>query len=598
MEIKTKIALTADWLVSYAGAERVIKELIDLYPNLDLFSVVDFLSDESRTHFQGKRATTTFIQRLPKAETSYQKYLPLMPVAIEQLDVSAYDIVLSSSHAVAKGVLVLWANIIITFKLRTCRSDHTRQEYVMSKQQIGVVGMAVMGRNLALNIESRGYTVSVFNRSREKTEEVIAENPGKKLVPYYTVQEFVESLETPRRILLMVKAGAGTDSAIDSLKPYLDKGDIIIDGGNTFFQDTIRRNRELSAEGFNFIGTGVSGGEEGALKGPSIMPGGQKEAYELVAPILKQIAAVAEDGEPCVTYIGADGAGHYVKMVHNGIEYGDMQLIAEAYALLKGGLALSNEELAKTFTEWNEGELSSYLIDITKDIFTKKDEEGKYLVDVILDEAANKGTGKWTSQSSLDLGEPLSLITESVFARYISSLKDQRVAASKVLSGPQAQPAGDKAEFIEKVRRALYLGKIVSYAQGFSQLRAASDEYNWDLNYGEIAKIFRAGCIIRAQFLQKITDAYAQNAGIANLLLAPYFKQIADDYQQALRDVVAYAVQNGIPVPTFSAAIAYYDSYRSAVLPANLIQAQRDYFGAHTYKRTDKEGVFHTEWLE
>lgn len=337
----------------------------------------------------------------------------------------------------------------------------------MSKQQIGVVGMAVMGRNLALNIESRGYTVSVFNRSREKTEEVIAENPGKKLVPYYTVQEFVESLETPRRILLMVKAGAGTDSAIDSLKPYLDKGDIIIDGGNTFFQDTIRRNRELSAEGFNFIGTGVSGGEEGALKGPSIMPGGQKEAYELVAPILKQIAAVAEDGEPCVTYIGADGAGHYVKMVHNGIEYGDMQLIAEAYALLKGGLALSNEELAQTFTEWNEGELSSYLIDITKDIFTKKDEEGKYLVDVILDEAANKGTGKWTSQSSLDLGEPLSLITESVFARYISSLKDQRVAASKVLSGPQAQPAGDKAEFIEK-----FVARCTS-VKSFPMLRAS-----------------------------------------------------------------------------------------------------------------------------
>ncbi len=468
----------------------------------------------------------------------------------------------------------------------------------MSKQQIGVVGMAVMGRNLALNIESRGYTVSVFNRSRDKTEEVIVENPGKKLVPFYTVQEFVESLETPRRILLMVKAGAGTDAAIDSLKPYLEKGDIIIDGGNTFFHDTIRRNRELSAEGFNFIGTGVSGGEEGALKGPSIMPGGQKDAYELVAPILTKIAAVAEDGEPCVTYIGPDGAGHYVKMVHNGIEYGDMQLIAEAYSLLKGGLNLTNDELAQTFTDWNNGELSSYLIDITKDIFTKKDEDGKYLVDVILDEAANKGTGKWTSQSSLDLGEPLSLITESVFARYISSLKEQRVAASKVLSGPQPKLAGDKAEFIEKVRRALYLGKIVSYAQGFSQLRAASDENNWDLNYGEIAKIFRAGCIIRAQFLQKITDAYAENADIANLLLAPYFKQIADDYQQALRDVVAYAVQNGIPVPTFSAAVAYYDSYRAAVLPANLIQAQRDYFGAHTYKRTDKEGVFHTEWLE
>ena len=276
-------------------------------------------------------------------------------------------------------------------------------------------------------------------------------------------------------------------------------------------------------------------------------------------------------------------------MVHNGIEYGDMQLIAEAYSLLKGGLNLSNEELAQTFTEWNNGELSSYLIDITKDIFTKKDEDGNYLVDVILDEAANKGTGKWTSQSALDLGEPLSLITESVFARY---------TASKVLSGPQAQPVGDKAEFIEKVRRALYLGKIVSYAQGFSQLRAASEEYNWDLNYGEIAKIFRAGCIIRAQFLQKITDAYAENQQIANLLLAPYFKQIADDYQQALRDVVAYAVQNGIPVPTFAAAVAYYDSYRAAVLPANLIQAQRDYFGAHTYKRIDKEGVFHTEWLD
>ncbi|AIU73374.1 phosphogluconate dehydrogenase (NADP(+)-dependent, decarboxylating) [Hafnia alvei] len=469
----------------------------------------------------------------------------------------------------------------------------------MSKQQIGVVGMAVMGRNLALNIESRGYTVSIFNRSTDKTDEVVAENPGKNLVPYYTVQEFVESLEKPRRILLMVKAGEATDKTIDSLKPYLEKGDILIDGGNTFFQDTIRRNRELSAEGFNFIGTGVSGGEEGALKGPSIMPGGQKHAYELVAPILKKIAAVAEDGEACVTYIGSDGAGHYVKMVHNGIEYGDMQLIAEAYSLLKHGLNLSNDELATTFTEWNKGELNSYLIDITKDIFTKKDEEGKYLVDVILDEAANKGTGKWTSQSSLDLGEPLSLITESVFARYISSLKDQRVAASKVLSGPKAQVfSGDKAEFVEKVRRALYLGKIVSYAQGFSQLRAASEEYSWDLNYGEIAKIFRAGCIIRAQFLQKITDAYAQDASIANLLLAPYFKQVADEYQQALRDVVSYAVQNGIPTPTFSAAISYYDSYRSAVLPANLIQAQRDYFGAHTYKRTDKEGVFHTEWLQ
>ncbi|EMD6372247.1 NADP-dependent phosphogluconate dehydrogenase [Morganella morganii] len=468
----------------------------------------------------------------------------------------------------------------------------------MSKQQIGVVGMAVMGRNLALNIESRGYSVSVFNRSSDKTDEVIAENPGKKLVPSYSIEEFVDSLEKPRRILLMVKAGEATDKTIASLTPHLDKGDILIDGGNTFFQDTIRRNKELSAQGFNFIGTGVSGGEEGALKGPSIMPGGQKEAYELVAPILKQIAAQAE-GEPCVTYIGADGAGHYVKMVHNGIEYGDMQLITEAYSVMKNALGISNDELASVFSEWNNGELSSYLIDITKDIFRKKDEDGNYLVDVILDEAANKGTGKWTSQSALDLGVPLTLITESVFARYISFLKDQRVAASKVLKGPKAAAfSGNKAEFIEKVRRALYLGKIVSYAQGFSQLRVASDEYNWDLNYGEIAKIFRAGCIIRAQFLQKITDAYAENPALANLLLAPYFTQIADEYQQALRDVVCYGVQHGIPTPTFSAAIAYYDSYRSAVLPANLIQAQRDYFGAHTYKRTDKDGVFHTEWLE
>lgn len=467
----------------------------------------------------------------------------------------------------------------------------------MSKQQIGVVGMAVMGRNLALNIESRGYSVSIFNRSREKTEEVIAGHPGRKLVPYYTVSEFVASLEKPRRILLMVKAGEGTDKTIESLKPYLEKGDIIIDGGNTFYKDTIRRNRELSNDGFNFIGTGVSGGEEGALKGPSIMPGGQKAAYDLVAPILRKIAAVA-DGEPCVAYIGPDGAGHYVKMVHNGIEYGDMQLIAEAYSLLKYGLDLSNDALSKVFNDWNQGELNSYLIDITKNIFTKKDEQGNYVVDVILDEAGNKGTGKWTSQSSLDLGEPLSLITESVFARYISSLKQQRMAAARVLTGPQpAVFSGDKTAFVEKIRRALYLGKIVSYAQGFSQLRAASVENNWQLNFGEIAKIFRAGCIIRAQFLQKITDAYTDNLDIANLLLAPYFKKIADDYQQALRDVVCYAVQNGIPVPTFSAAISYYDSYRSEILPANLIQAQRDYFGAHTYQRTDKIGIFHTEWL-
>lgn len=469
----------------------------------------------------------------------------------------------------------------------------------MSKQQIGVVGMAVMGRNLALNIESRGYSVSIFNRSKEKTDEVIAENPGRKLIPCHTIEEFVDSLEKPRRILLMVKAGEATDKTIASLTPYLDKGDILIDGGNTYFQDTIRRNQELSVQGFNFIGAGVSGGEEGALKGPSIMPGGQKQAYDLVAPILQQIAAKA-GGEPCVSYIGPDGAGHYVKMVHNGIEYGDMQLIAEVYSILKNALKLNNEELANIFTEWNKGVLSSYLIEITANIFRKKEEQvGNYLIDVILDEAANKGTGKWTSQSALDLGVPVTLITESVFARYLSFLKEQRVAAAKILTGPAVNSfKGDKQEFIEKVRRALYLGKIVSYAQGFQQLKAASDEYQWQLNYGEIARIFSAGCIIRAQFLQKITDAYSLNPSLENLMLAPYFKNITDEYQQSLRDIVCFGIQNGIPLPTLTAAISYYDSYRSAFLPANLIQAQRDYFGAHTYKRIDKEGIFHTEWIE
>ncbi|MGL4860555.1 MAG: NADP-dependent phosphogluconate dehydrogenase [Enterobacteriaceae bacterium] len=467
----------------------------------------------------------------------------------------------------------------------------------MTKQQIGVVGMAVMGRNLALNIESRGYSVSIFNRSAYKTHEVMEQHPGKQLLPFYSIREFVDSLSTPRCILLMVKAGQATDDTINEIKPYLQKGDILIDGGNSFFQDTIRRNQQLSAEGFNFIGTGVSGGEEGALKGPAIMPGGQREAYELVAPILHQIAAKVGT-EACVNYIGNDGAGHYVKMVHNGIEYGDMQLIAEAYALLKNGLGLTNDELAETFSHWNQGELNSYLIEITADIFRKKDEEGNFLVDMILDEAAQKGTGKWTSQSALDLGVPLSLITESVFARFLSGLKEQRVVASKVLVGAEPESySGDRNEFIEKVRHALYLGKIISYAQGFAQLKAASEEYHWQLEYDKIAAIFRGGCIIRARFLQKIMDAYQQNRELDNLLLAPYFQQIAAEYQRSLRDIVAYAVQQGIPVPTFSAAIAYYDSYRAETLPANLIQAQRDYFGAHTYRRIDREGVFHSDWM-
>lgn len=469
----------------------------------------------------------------------------------------------------------------------------------MAKQEIGVIGMGVMGRNLALNIESRGHSVSIFNRSSEKTKAVMEENADKKLVPTYSLEEFVGSLEIPRRILIMVKAGEATDMMIDALKPFLDEGDILIDGGNAFFEDTIRRNKELSEEGFNFIGTGVSGGEEGALKGPSIMPGGQRRAYDLVAPILQEIAAVA-DGEPCVTYIGHDGAGHYVKMVHNGIEYGDMQLIAEAYHILKDVAGLSHEELADVFEEWNEGELDSYLIEITKNILKVKDPEtGKPIVDIILDKAGQKGTGKWTSQSALDLGVPLSLITESVFARYISALKTERVHASSILKGPKkAAFSGDKKAFIESVRRALYFSKIASYAQGFAQMKSASDEYNWDLQYGEIAKIFRAGCIIRARFLQKITDAYNNDKNLNNLLLDPYFTDIADNYQDDLRNVIAEAVKAGIPVPTFAAAISYYDSYRAEVLPANLIQAQRDYFGAHTYERVDKEGIFHTEWPE
>ncbi|MEG9297377.1 NADP-dependent phosphogluconate dehydrogenase [Mangrovibacillus sp. Mu-81] len=469
----------------------------------------------------------------------------------------------------------------------------------MSKQEIGVIGLAVMGKNLAWNIESRGYSVSVYNRSREKTDEMVNESSGKQIVPTYTIEEFVNSLEKPRKILLMVKAGKATDATIDQLKPFLEKGDILIDGGNTFFEDTRRRNHELSESGIHFIGTGVSGGEEGALTGPSIMPGGQKEAYELVAPILKDIAAKV-NGEACTTYIGPDGAGHYVKMVHNGIEYGDMQLIAESYFLMKNVLGLSAEELHEVFAEWNKGELDSYLIEITADIFTKKDEEtGKPMVDVILDKAGQKGTGKWTSQSALDLGVSLPIITESVFARFISAIKDERIKASKILKGPDTSAfTGDKQALVESIRKALYMSKICSYAQGFAQMRAASDEYDWNLQYGDIAMIFRGGCIIRAQFLQKIKEAYDREASLSNLLLDPYFKEIVESYQYALRDVISVAVQNGVPVPGFSAALSYYDSYRTETLPANLIQAQRDYFGAHTYERVDKEGTFHTEWMK
>ena len=468
----------------------------------------------------------------------------------------------------------------------------------MDKPQIGVVGMAVMGKNLALNIESRGNTVAIFNRTGSKTKAVVEEHPDKKLVPSYKIEDFVASLEKPRRIIMMVKAGAGTDAVIKELLPLLDKGDVLIDGGNTFFEDTMRRSAELDKSGINFIGMGVSGGELGALHGPSLMPGGQKEAYDLVAPILEAISAKAEDGAPCVTYIGPNGAGHYVKMVHNGIEYGDMELIAESYNLMRNLLGLDVKEMADIFSEWNKGELDSYLIDITADILTRKDDLGsdKPIVDMILDRAGNKGTGKWSSQSALELGVPQSVITESVYARYISAMKQERVEASKVLPKPVANVSVDKKEVIEMIRKALYFSKLMSYAQGFEQLRFASEKYDWKLQYGDLAKIWRAGCIIRARFLQNITDAYNKKPDLQNLLLDDYFLNIAKNYQESVRDLVGIAVKAGVPVPGFSAAISYYDSYRSAVLPANLTQAQRDYFGAHTYERTDRDGIYHYSW--
>lgn len=473
----------------------------------------------------------------------------------------------------------------------------------MKVADFGVVGLAVMGRNLALNIESRGYQVALYNRSYERTADLVAKHPEKQFVPSETVADFVASIKTPRRILLMVKAGQGTDAVIDELLPHLTAGDMLIDGGNTFFEDTMRRSEKLAQSGINFIGMGVSGGELGALQGPSLMPGGQREAYELVAPILTQIAAKApEDGKPTVTYVGPNGAGHYVKMVHNGIEYGDMQLISESYDILKRVLQLDQSALAATFSDWHQGELNSYLTEITADILTRTDDlgTGQPIVDVILDRAGNKGTGKWSSQSALAIGAPQSLITESVYARYLSAMKADRLAAAEVLTGPDFKFTGDVEATKEDIRQALYFGKIMSYAQGFDQLRMASDFYEWDLPFGELAQLWRAGAIIRAQFLQKITDAYAAQPDLHNLLLDDYFQNIAASYQAATRRVISLAVQAGIPTPSLSAAIGYYDAYRSAVLPANLIQAQRDYFGAHTYERTDRPAgeMYHYPWYD
>src|SRR5437763_222444 len=465
---------------------------------------------------------------------------------------------------------------------------------------IGLIGLGVMGENLVLNMESKGFSVAVFNRTTEITEKFVAERGKEKnLQPTRTLEEFVAALKKPRVAMMMVKAGPPVDSVIGQLAPLLEKGDVIIDGGNSLFTDTQRRERELQSTGIHFVGMGVSGGEEGALKGPSLMPGGSRESWEIIAPIFRKIAAQV-DGEPCCRYMGPDGAGHYVKMVHNGIEYGDIQLICEAYAILKDILGMDAAQLADIFEEWNKGELESYLIDITSLIFRKIDPEtGKPLVDLILDKAGQKGTGIWTLQAAIKQYVVISTINAAVEARVISSRKEERVAASKILPQPQLHTfKGNRDELIQAVHDALYASKIVSYAQGMELLGAASISYNWNLNFGDIAPIWRGGCIIRAKFLNRITEAYKRDPALQNLLLDRYFTRASKRTQPKWRVVVSTAIKFGVPVPAFSASLAYYDSYRSAGLPANLLQAQRDFFGAHTYERIDKPGVFHTEWLE
>ncbi len=470
------------------------------------------------------------------------------------------------------------------------------------KADIGLVGLAVMGENLLLNMASHGFTAAVYNRSVDKVDAFVnGRGAGQSFIGCHTIEELCASLKTPRKVMLMVKAGKAVDDLIAQLLVYLEPGDIIIDGGNSYFPDTIRRTQELAEAGFRFIGTGVSGGEEGALKGPSIMPGGAPEAWPEIKPIFQAIAAKVAGGRPCCEWVGANGAGHYVKMVHNGIEYGDMQMICEAYWIMKQVLGLSASELHEVFTTWNKGDLNSYLIEITSEIFAKLDPEtGKPVVDIILDTAGQKGTGKWTSQSALDLGAAAPTVAEAVFARCLSAIKSERVAASKVLKGQVGSFTGDKTEFIEAVRRALYASKICSYAQGFQLMKLAAQEYKWDLQFGEIALLWRGGCIIRAQFLDQIKAAFDRDANLANLLLDEFFSKAISDCETAWRQVVAQAVISGVPVPAFASALAYYDGYRSSDLPANLLQAQRDYFGAHTYERVDKPRgeFFHTEWTE
>jgi 6-phosphogluconate dehydrogenase len=466
---------------------------------------------------------------------------------------------------------------------------------------IALIGLAVMGQNLILNMNDHGYTVVAFNRTTSKVDEFLndAAKGRKTIIGAHSMEEMAKLLKRPRKVMLMVKAGKPVDEFIEQLLPYLEPGDLIIDGGNSHFPDTIRRTQYLESKGLLFIGTGVSGGEEGARFGPSMMPGGSVKAWPLVKDIFQAICAKTPEGEACCDWVGSDGAGHFVKMTHNGIEYGDMQLICEAYQLMKEGLGMSNQEMHDVLTEWNKGELDSYLIEITRDILGNKDPAtGESTVDFILDTAGQKGTGKWTSVSSLDLGIPVTLIGEAVYARCLSAMKDDRVAASKILSGPKCKFAGDKKAFVEDIRQALLASKIVSYAQGFMLLREAAKEYKWDLNYGAIAMMWRAGCIIRSAFLGKIKAAFQTNPALTNLLLDDYFKGVIERCQGSWRRVVAKAVETGVPVPAFTTALAFYDGYRSERLPANLLQAQRDYFGAHTYERTDQPRgkFFHTNW--
>ncbi len=468
-----------------------------------------------------------------------------------------------------------------------------------TKADIGLVGLAVMGENLVLNMESKGFTVAVYNRTIEKVDHFIqGRGKGKNFIPAHSIPELVNSLSSPRKIMLMVKAGQPVDDFIELLLPYLSPGDIIIDGGNSHYPDTNRRTKYVESKGLYYIGTGVSGGEEGALLGPSIMPGGSPKAWPFVKPIFQAIAAKVSDGSPCCEWVGENGAGHFVKMVHNGIEYGDMQLICEAYDILKNYVGLSADEMHKVFEEWNKGDMESYLIEITKDILAFKDTDGKPMVEKILDAAGQKGTGKWTGIAALELGVPLTLIGESVFARILSSQKEERVEASKILKGPKPEFKGDKKTFIKYIERALLASKLVSYTQGYVLMRSAAKEYGWNLNYGAIALMWRGGCIIRSAFLGKIKEAFDKNPALTNLLLDPYFSEKILSAQQSWRNVVAAAVMNGIPVPALSTALSYFDGYRSETLPANLLQAQRDYFGAHTYERIDKprSEFFHTNW--